>query len=330
MSQKQMKITGIFCAVAVVLILLAVVTEPRQVTPEAYSDLGEEFFPDFKDPNAARTLEVVEWDEETGSPRPFKVTFHDGRWTIPSHYDYPADGKDRLAETAASLIGITKDDFRTNNVADYAACGVIDPLDDSVVGMKGRGKRVTIKGENDVVLADIIIGKSDEDRENFHLVRLPDHKRVYGSLIDIDISTKFSDWIESDLLKVEKKDIQTIELKDYSINETTKKVVKRDDFKLMKQDDDTWTAPDITDKQEVDKYKMNNFIKVLDELSIVGVRPKPAGLSASLQQSSGQVRISTGDLLSLQSKGFCPNRRFRTTPTSRKSRTACGPPRTTR
>ena len=202
MKQTQTRITIIFSVVALVLVLLAIVTEPKQVSPDAFSDLGEEFFPNFKDPNAARTLEVIEFDEETGSARPFKVTFQGGRWTIPSHYDYPADGKDRLAETAASMIGITKDDFRTDNVADFAACGVIDPLDESVVELSGRGKRVTIRGDNDVVLADLIIGKSYDDRKNFHLVRVPGQKRVYGSLIDVDISTKFSDWIESDLLKI--------------------------------------------------------------------------------------------------------------------------------
>ena len=73
---------------------------------------------------------------------------------------------------------------------------------------------------------------------------------------------------------------------------------------MVKDQDGTWAATDMAENQEVDKYKMNNFTKALDDLSIVGVRPKPEGLSASLQQSSGQVRINTSDLLSLQNKGF--------------------------
>lgn len=296
--------TIVFAAVAVVLVLVTILTAPRQVTPDAFSDLGEAFFPDFTDPNAARTLEVIEFVEETGSARPFKVTFKDGRWTIPSHYDYPADGEDRLARTAAGLIGIKKEDFRTDNVSDFAACGVIDPLDESVVELKGRGKRVTIKGENDVVLADLIIGLSYEDRENFHLVRLPGQKRVYGSLIDVGISTTFSDWIEADLLKVEKEQIEKVVLKDYSINERTGTVEERGEMYLEKGQDDAWSANDMREDQEVDRYKMNNFLRALDELSIVGVRPKPEGLTASLQQSTGEIRVSTSDMLSLQSKGF--------------------------
>jgi hypothetical protein len=304
MSETRKTLT--FVAVAAVLLLIGLLTVPKRVTPDAFSDLGEEFFPEFTDPNAAQTLEVIEFNEETGSARPFKVTFQDGLWTIPSHYDYPADGQDRLAETAAGLIGITKDDFRTDNVADYAACGVIDPLDETVVELGGRGKRVTIKGENDVVLADLIIGKSyeDENRKGFYLVRVPGQKRVYGSKIDIDISTKFSDWIEADLLKVEKDQIQQIVLKDYSINERTRKVDQRDEVVLEKAEGDEWTTDGIPKDKEVDRYKVGNFLRALDELKIEDVRPKPSGLSASLRQTSDEVKISTGDMLSLQSKGF--------------------------
>jgi hypothetical protein len=296
--------TIIFAGAAILLVLITFVTTPKQVTPDAFSDLGEMFYPDFTDPNAARTLEVIEFDVETGSAKPFKVTFKDGRWTIPSHYDYPADGKDRLAQTAAGMIGITKDDFRTDNVADFASCGVVDPLDDSAVDLLGRGKRVTIRGDNDVVLCDLIIGPSYEDRENFHLVRVPGQKRVYGSLVDLDISTVFSDWIESDLMKVSKDQILELVLKDYSVNEATRKVESRDQLVLEREDGDTWTATDMTEDQEVDRYKMNNLLKALEELSIVGIRPKPEGLSASLQRAGGEVKITTGDMLSLQSKGF--------------------------
>jgi len=182
----EMRRTIYFGAAAILLVALAVLTTPHQKLPREFFDQGEAFFPDFNDPNKATTLEVVDWNEETGSAVPFKVTFQSGRWTIPSVYGYPADGKDRLAKTAASLIGITKDDFRTDNVADYEACGVIDPLDTTNPSVKGRGKRITIKGENDVVLADLIIGKSFEGREGFRLVRVPGEKRVYGARINVE------------------------------------------------------------------------------------------------------------------------------------------------
>ncbi len=191
---SEIKKTMTFGGVALVLVLLALITAPRQTTPDAFVDRGEAFFPDFTDPNVATTLEVIEFNDETAAASPFKVAFQDGRWTIPSHHDYPADGKDRLAKTAAGVIGITKDDFRSDNVSDHEVCGVIDPLDETT-SLTGRGKRVTIKGEGEEVLADLIIGNEIEGRENFHFLRVPGQKRVYASKIDIDISTKFEDWI---------------------------------------------------------------------------------------------------------------------------------------
>ncbi|RMF70236.1 MAG: DUF4340 domain-containing protein [Calditrichaeota bacterium] len=302
---NEKKRTMIYGGVAVFLALLAFITGPRRVTPDAFLDEGELFFPNFTDPNAATTLEVIDYDAETGSAVPFKVTFKDGKWTIPSHYDYPADGKDRLAKTAASVIGIRKDEFRTDNVADYEALGVIDPLDETNTSLKGRGQRITIKGKNDEVLADLIISKKEiEGREHYRYVRIPDQKRVYASKMNIDISTKFSDWIESDLLKVNKSEITQVILKDYSINERTGTVNQRDVVVLDKKDDDKWVANKMKSDQEVDKTKMNDLLRALDELKIVGVRPKPAGLSESLRKLSGEVSMTQESMLSLQSKGY--------------------------
>ena len=300
---NETKKTMIFAGVAVFLALLAFITAPKRITPDAFLDQGEPFFPEFTDPNVATTLEVIEYDEETGSSRPFKVTFKEGKWTIPSHNDYAADGKDRLAKTAAGVIGIKKDDFRTDNVTDHEACGVIDPLDEAITALKGRGKRVTIKGENDKILADFIIGKEIPEREKMRFVRIPGQKRVYAVRMDIDISTKFSDWIESDLLQVEKNNIKQVTIKDYSINEFTSIVNQRDVLVLDKEDDE-WSANRMSGDQEVDKTKMNNLLSAMDDLSIVGIRPKPGGLSQSLTKVSDGIAINQADVLSLQSKGY--------------------------
>jgi len=285
-----------FAGAALALAALTLATTPRQKAPDEFFDQGEAFFPDFNDPNSARTLEVVEWDEATGSAAPFKVTFQGGRWTIPSHHGYPADGKDRLAKTAAGVIGITKDDFRTDNAIDYEAAGVIDPLDTANLSSKGRGKRVTIRGDNDVVLADLIIGKSFEGREGFSLVRVPGEKRVYGARINLEVSTKFKDWIEPDLMMIDKEEIDRFVLKDYSIEETTGRLNMRDEVTVSK-DGDHWNMPKTPAGKEVDTYKVNNLVRAVDELSIEGVRPKPDGLTTSLARAGGGVsRISISSI----------------------------------
>ncbi len=299
---KETKKTIWYVGVAIGLAVLAFLFAPKRITPNAFLDQGEPFFPEFTDPNAALTLEVIDFDEETGSARPFKVTFKDGQWTIPSHHNYPADAKDRLAKTAAGVIDLKKDDFRSDNIADHEICGVIDPLDETA-GLTGRGQRVTIKGKNDVVLADIIIGKPVEGREGFRFVRLPDQKRIYAARVNIDLSTDFKDWIDTDLLKVDKNKIDRVELRDYSINERTLSVINRDKVILTRQDG-KWRADKMKTNEVVDSTKMKELLSALDELTIVGVRPKPKGLSASLKKSSGEQTISQADALSLQSKGF--------------------------
>lgn len=299
---SQMNKTVVFCVVAVLLAAVAFLTAPRRVTPEAFMDQGEPFFPEFTDPNAAATLEVVDFNEETGTAVPFKVTFEGGIWTIPSHHGYPADAKDRLAKTAAGIIEIRKDDFRTDNAADHEACGVIDPLDQETAALSGRGQRVTIKGPNEVVLADLIFGKPVEGGEGMRFVRVPGQKRVYAARVDVDISTKFGDWIERDLLEVGKDEIEYVLLRNYTINERTKKVEEGDRVTLEKHGE--WTMPGLKKDEEIAESRMNDFLGALDQLSIEGVRPKPAGLSASLTRASEQLTITTSDLLSLQDKGY--------------------------
>ena len=296
--QKTVSLAG----VAILLLLSALLTAPTRITPDTFLDQGEPFFPEFTDPNIATTLEVIEYDAETGAARPFKVTFQDGQWTIPSHHNYPADGQDRLAQTAAGVIEIKKDDYRSNNVADHEAFGVIDPLDDTATIFKGRGKRVTIRGESGQILADLIIGTAVEGRSILRFVRLPDQKRVYAALADIDISTKFEDWIEGDLLQVETQNIQQVTLRDYSIDERTRSINQRDVLTLDRSED-TWKANRMSSGQEVDSAEMDKLLEGIDDLSIVGVRPKPEGLSRTLARTEG-ARMSQADVLSLQNRGY--------------------------
>lgn len=299
---SELKITGIFAGGALVLAILAFVFSPGRITPEAFMDQGEKFFPQFTDPNQATTLEVVEFDEQSGTARPFKVTFSGGRWTIPSHYDYPADGKDRLARTAAGVIDIKKDDYRTNVVADHEACGVVDPMDQTAPGLKGRGSRITLKGEGGNVLADFIIGKAVPEREGFRFVRIPGENRVYASRVDLDISTRFADWIEASLLETQANKIQKIALDNYSVNERTASIQPGEKIELDNVND-VWTTRSLVRSSDLDTGKVRQLARTLGELKIVGVRPKPKGLSTGLK-GGGSIEMTQEDQLSLQSKGF--------------------------
>ncbi|MDF1544802.1 MAG: DUF4340 domain-containing protein [bacterium] len=299
---NENKKTIYYIGMAVVLAVLAFIFAPKRITPEAFVEQGVEFFPEFTDPNTATSLEVVSFDTTTGQPNHFKVHFNNGRWTIPSHHDYPADAKDHLAKTAAGVIGIKRDDFRTDNAAEYEACGVLDPLNETAE-LAGRGRRITIKGDNNEILADLIIGKEVENRSNLRFVRLPDQKQVYVARVDLDLSTEFSDWIETDLMNVMKHRIEQITLKDYSIDERSGRVDNRDNVVLTKSASG-WRGNQSNSGDAPDSAKMEIMLNTLDSLMIVGVRPKPAGMSSSLKASNESQQMNNSDIRSLQSKGF--------------------------
>ncbi|MEX2558831.1 MAG: hypothetical protein WD403_02900, partial [Pirellulales bacterium] len=67
---------------------------------------GTALFPEFKDPTTARSMEILEYDEDTAEIRSFEVAQKKGLWTIPSHEDYPADASQQLAEAAGSLVDL--------------------------------------------------------------------------------------------------------------------------------------------------------------------------------------------------------------------------------
>ena len=85
----------------------------------------------------------VSFDPSTATATRFRVMWKDKKWVIPSHYDYPADARDRLSKTAAAVTDLTKDTIRSDDVKDQEAMGVIDPLDAKTTTLQGRGKRVT-------------------------------------------------------------------------------------------------------------------------------------------------------------------------------------------
>jgi hypothetical protein len=271
----------------------------------AVQDRGQLFFPDFTDPNAAVSLEIVEFDEETSVARPFKVLNRDGRWTIPSHASYPSDASNRLSLIAASIITLKKDDVAGDNPRDEERCGVLDPLDETLPTTKGRGTRITVKGRNEKVLADIIIGKAVDGRPNLHYVRLPGGKRTYISRAEnLNISTRFADWIERNLLQVDRDDIDQIIIRNYSAEAQTGKVDLREMLVLAKKGRDLWAAADMSGTETIDTFKMNLLITKLVDLAIVDVRPKPASVVASLTEPSGKTKVLQSDVADLATKGF--------------------------
>ncbi|QDV35093.1 DUF4340 domain-containing protein [Tautonia plasticadhaerens] len=281
-----------------------------------FDDQGEPFFPAFAetidaDPLAARVLEVVSYDEDTAEVRPFQVEFKDGEWTIPSHHDYPADAQDRMARLAAQVSELTKDAIRSDLPSDHEELGVIDPMDQETTSLQGRGTKITLRAaDGGEPLAELILGNDVPDREGLRYVRIPGKNRVYSAEVDLDLTTRFSDWIDTDLLDVTTPDATKLSYDTRKVNPDERTadgaflVQPGDPIVLAKsgseENPNDWTMDDLGPEEEVDTTKVNDVIRAVDNLKVVGVRPLPTARNAVLRSlvSKGFYPTQQGDLLS--------------------------------
>jgi hypothetical protein len=296
---RERVITLIFVAVAAALAITAAWVRPESTTQNLFDDLGQAFYPKFVDPLACKALEVVAYDEATATARPFKVEFRNHRWSLPSHFNYPADAQNRLAKTAAALMDLKKESIRSDSVSDHASLGVIDPLDQKATSLTGRGKRVTLRDEKGVVLADFVLGKPVEGKPGYRYIRVPGQKRTYAVKTDADPSANFEDWIETDLLKLSAADIRKIAINNYSINEELGQLENVERTVLTKEKD-KWT---VSTGRAPKKTAIDSLTGALDSLRIVNVQPKPPALTKDLRAQQG-LMLSMDSLLSLRQKGF--------------------------
>jgi hypothetical protein len=274
--KNEAKKTGIFAGVAAVLVLLAFATTPRAREAASFQPQGTEFYPAFKDPLKVAALEVIEPDELNGGVKAFRVQVVDGQWSIPSHSNYPADGKDRLAKTAASVIDLKKERLASNNPKDHAEFGVAEPQDQTAEGMKGRGNRVKLYDQAGAILADYIFGKETKEGPEYRYVRVPDQKETWAVKVKPDISVKFEDWVETDLLKIGGASPRRIVIDKYSFDVTQQAIKDKANYSASRDDSSApWKVADLKDTEEVNTETLTSLTSTLTGLKLTGVRPKP-------------------------------------------------------
>jgi hypothetical protein len=303
---SETRTTTWFGGVALALLLVTWATTPRMTSSAALTGRGDLLFPQFRDPNAAASLELTEWDARTAIMRPFKVQNRNGRWTIPSQHDYPVDGGERLAKTAAALIALRKEDVASENVADHERCGVLDPIDTTLPNVTGRGIRLVVRGApHDEVLADVILGNRVDGHPGLRYVRVPDQKRVYISSVgDLRVSTAFADWIDRDVLQVQSSEIDAVNLRNYALNRSTGRTEPGDTLLLQRGKGSAWTLNGLQSHEQINLNSVSALLESLTSLRITGVLPKPAGIRATLSQELSRTSISSEDRADLARKGF--------------------------
>ncbi len=290
--------TIVFIGVAAVSALLASLTFVSNKPPSAsgFELVGTPFFEDLTTVSQVTALELFARNESAGLES-FVVQKVDGLWRIPSHNDYPAEAADRLARTSTGVTGLVREALAGRLKSDHARLGVLDPKDPEIEEPENAGKRVTLKGEGGQILADFIIGKQvvreekedllrpfeQLDKRNQFYVRRADETQTYIVPLDMNISTRFADWIDTKLLPVDLNDIVSVNIDNYDLINNPRdplgvsRIKKVGDKIALTRNESfgPWQMTGLDETQETLKVEaVNSLLQTLVDLKIVGVRPK--------------------------------------------------------
>jgi hypothetical protein len=328
-----MRKTALFLLGGFGLFLLGTAVQPRfkpaAVTPEAERVL----FSELSDASKAASLEIVSYDDELATLKPFKVVQTGGVWTLPSHDGYPADAKEQLAAAATELVDRPVLDIVSTSPGDHEMYGVIEPNPEKIkAGMTGVGRLVEIRDASGNKLARLIIGKEFKGGGGvgraIRFVRKAGQDAVYRVELDTSkFTTKFDDWIEKDLLKLSPWDVRKLVLEDYTCSfgadEASGRLRVSQDRKsridLAYDDKDAkWTLGKLEafteNKPQEDKLaadeelasaKLNDLRNALGDLKIIDVARKPSGLSGELKAEE-KFTNDREAVASLAQRGFYP------------------------
>ncbi len=227
-------------------------------------------------------------------------------------------------------MGLKIIETASENQGDWREYGVVDPDPKTLkVGDTGVGEKVVMKDKARNILLDLVIGKEVSDKPNLHYVRKADENATYVVEVKTDkLSTKFEDWIERNLLQINSFDVSRLWIRDYAIKSVREgmTIFERGDMQLDHDDaaetkwkllkdrkfipDDTspsgghWEPVKMSAGEELNLTKLGDMMTALDDLKIVNVNPKPAGLSADLKASADFAKQDAAAAESLAAKGF--------------------------
>ncbi|TVR44701.1 MAG: DUF4340 domain-containing protein [Planctomycetota bacterium] len=248
------------------------VIQPREFFGPAVSD-GSEVLALAR---RVGTMTNRHYDHEQAFLHHFEVTRRDGEWRIPSHHNYPADGGDQVGRTAGSVLGLQRraEARVTSDRRDHQRLGVLDPEDDRAPFGVERGKRITLQGFEGETLLDLIIGKEVPDRLGWHYVRLADEDSVYQVEVEPVLSTRFTDYVERDLLRIGRNDITAVVMDPHRVDRAAGNVITPPKVTLRRQGStQVWTSPDAPAGLEVDADAMRKVLDGITRVRLQGVRP---------------------------------------------------------
>lgn len=330
MAKKESLRTSGFLGLAIAMLVTAGMTYWMNQPPkiDGFELVGQEFYDNFTKSSQATSLKVVAMTSDA-KLQEFSVKRVDGLWTIPSHYNYPAEAIERLASTSASVIGLERETLVGRLASEHDKFGVIDPTGELATDPETTGQRLTLLDEEDNVLADLIIGKlageipMDRSAEtieadmptSYFYVRRADEAQTFKVPLRIDLSTKFSDWIDTDLLRLDPNELTKIKLDNYEIQERagdilgqTKQIAKFEGeqislFRDAENPGSNWNMEGLnTETETINLQQIMQIATTLKDLRIVGVRPKTT--FRGKQVLTADLQINTDPAIRENPAGF--------------------------
>ena len=329
MSEESKTVSFLVVAFVSAIIAFAV---SREAPEKTAADLVGESLVQIEDPLEVARMRIVEFDPSEGGAQPFEVAKINGLFSIPSHENHPADQSDHLVDAVTGVNHTKILSSVTNESGNHGDFGVRDPASSGLGrGAEGVGKRITFSSPEGEPLADFIIGKKVAGGENQYYVRQASNDQVYTVALDpTSLSTRFEDWIERDVLQFDPLELKDISISDYTVLTQQQPVLGAEGLGVVTvvegldmeaeiqleydQTDLEWKLKDLTAfeegqprketltaDQQLNKARLEEMKEALDDLRIVDVRRKPAGLGDSLGDF---IKSSPGAIDSLKEHGF--------------------------
>ena len=301
-----------FLGAAALVSLVAWVSRPAVQAPAVS---GGQIVKAF-DVGDASSLLIERYDADEGKLVSFQVAKEGGRWIIPSHDGYPADAEAQLQKVAGLFTGLKAVGSPASvNPQQHGLYGLREPAKDTSGDGKEFGRVVSITDAQGEKLVNLVVGKpaqatSGSDSEKgasgpLRFVRVVGQDAVYVAEISLDaITTKFEDWIERDLLKLNAFDVAKLDLHDYSLvpvqdadGGMALSMMRRMDTQVKwNSESNGWELAKMTlfqanqplegelaPDEELNKTKLDGVKTAVDDLKIADVERKPPVLFQALK-----------------------------------------------
>jgi hypothetical protein len=303
-----------FIAATAAFVALAFYTTPEKIDPTSKgSQMGQALFETF-DTRSATGIEIVEIDEENLEAKSIEIAQTEKGWWIrrPQKPDYPANADNQVKDVSTILLDLRILDVASEGSGEHASYGVVDPSKANP-GDAGVGKSIALKNSSGSNLAQLIIGNEVEGLSRTRYVRKPQENTVYTAEVQNanDVSTKFVDWVEEDFLDLDKWNIKQITLDNYEVNLAQGQLNRSGNPLVLNYDSSEWklSGSSLTEKEELDKEKLDALKDALDDLKIIDVEKKPEILVNNLKKGNEffnnlKDQKNQAVVQSLQQKGF--------------------------